>query len=61
MGHYLCLGESFAKAEVSLFSSLYSQDLEPGTIDKNRSVCTHTHTHTPVVNWLTNSVNVNKA
>ena len=50
MGHYLCLGESFAKAEVSLFSSLYSQDLEPGTIDKNRSVCTHTHTHTPVVN-----------
>ena len=54
MGHYLCLGESFAKAEGSLFSSLYSQDLEPGTVDKNRSVCTHTHTHThthtPVVN-----------
>ena len=54
MGHYLCLGESFVKAEVLLFSSLYSQDLEPGTVDKDRSLHVHTHTrthtHTPVVN-----------
>jgi len=59
MGHYLCLGESFMKAEVLLFSSLHSQDLEPGTVDKDRSL--HVRTHTPVVTWLTNSVNVSKA